>query len=76
MRGRPPSLLHAMPSSRYSLAIVENGDANLDGEAGGPVEAVPGGVCRGTGVRLERDVGPHRGARGARTGSGPGGTSI
>ena len=49
----------------YSLAIVEDGDANLDGEAGGPVEAVPGGVGGGAGVSLERDVWSHR--RGWRT---------
>ena len=60
MRGRPPSLLHAMQGSRYSLAIVENGDANLDGEAGGPVETVPGCVGWRAGVRLERDVRTHR----------------
>ena len=48
----------------YSLAIVEDGDANLDGEAGGPVEAVPGGVGGGAGVSLERDVWSHgRGGR-------------
>ena len=64
MRGRPPPFLHAMPGSRYSLAIVEDGDANLDGEAGGPVEAVPGGVGGGAGVSLERDVWSHgRGGR-------------
>ena len=49
-----------MQGSRYSLAIVENGDANLDGEAGGPVEAVPGCVGWRAGVRLERDVRTHR----------------
>ena len=43
----------------YLLAIVQDGDANLDGEAGSAVEAVPGGVGRGAGVRLEGDVGPH-----------------
>ena len=58
--GAPPSLLHAMPRSRYSLAIVENGDANLDGEAGRPVETVPGCVGWRAGVRLERDVRTHR----------------
>ena len=58
--GAPPPFLHAMPGSRYSLAIVENGDANLDGEAGGPVETVPGCVGWRAGVRLERDVRTHR----------------
>ena len=51
---------------KYLLAIVENRDANFNGETGCPVETVPGGVGRGTGVGLEGDVGPH-GRRG-RTG--------
>ena len=56
----------------YSLAIVEDGDANLDGEAGGPVEAVPGGVGGGAGVGLERDVWSHRGGRWTWLRGGPG----
>ena len=56
----------------YSLAIVEDGDANLDGEAGGPVEAVPGGVGGGAGVSLERDVWSHRRGRWTWLRGGPG----
>ena len=63
-------------TNKNLLAIVENGPADLDGEAGGPVEAVPGGVCRRAGVRLEGDVGPHGGAGGPGPGGRPGGTSI
>ena len=60
----------------HSLAVVEDGDADLDGETGGAVEAVPGGVGRGAGVRLEGDVRPHRGRGGAGLGGGPGRTGI
>ena len=59
-----------------SLAVVENGTVDLDGEAGRPVEAVPGRVGRGTGVRLEGDVGPHGGRGRPRPRRGPGGTGI
>ena len=60
----------------YLLAVVEDGAADLDGEAGGPVKAVPGGVCGRAGVRLEGDVGPHGGRGRPRPGRGPGGTCI
>ena len=60
----------------YSLAVVENGPVDFDGEAGGAVEAVPGGVGRGTGVRLEGDVGPHGGRGRPWPRRGPGGTGI
>ena len=60
----------------YLLAVVEDGAADLDGEAGGAVEAVPGSVGRGAGVRLEGDVGPHGGRGRPRPGRGPGGTCI
>ena len=60
----------------YSLAVVENGPVDLDGEAGRPVEAVPGGVGRGAGVRLEGDVGSHGGRGRPRPRRGPGGTGI
>lgn len=43
-----------------TLAIVEDGLANLDGEAGGTIEAVPLGICLRACVRLECNVGPHR----------------
>ena len=52
-------------STGNSLAIVEDGLGDFDGEAGGAVEAVVGGVSGRTRVRLERDVGSHR-RRGAR----------
>ena len=61
---------------QHLLAIVKNRATNLDGEAGGAVEAVPGSVGRGAGVRLEGDVRPHGGTRGSRPGSGPGGAGI
>ena len=62
--------------SGYSLAVVENRPVDLDGEARGAVEAVPGGVGRGAGVRLEGDVGPHGGRGRPRPRRGPGGTGI
>lgn len=40
----------------YLLAIVEQALANLDGEAGGAIEAVPRGVRGWTHVRVECDV--------------------
>lgn len=60
----------------YSLAVVEYGLADLDGEAGGAVEAVPGGVGGRAGVRLECDVGPHRGRGRPRLRGRPRGTSL
>lgn len=61
---------------QHLLAIVKNRATNLDGEAGGAVEAVPGSVGWGAGVRLKCDVGPHRGRRGSGSGGRPGGTCI
>ena len=40
-----------------ALAVVEDGVCDFDGEARSAVEAVPGGVGRRAGVRLEGDVG-------------------
>jgi hypothetical protein len=60
----------------YSLAIVEDGDADFDGETGGAVEAVPGRVGGRTGVRLEGDVGPQRGRGRPRLRGRPGRASI
>lgn len=54
----------------YSLAVVQNGLLNLDGEAGGAVEAVPCGVGGRAGEGLECYVGPHGGGRWARLGGG------
>jgi hypothetical protein len=45
-----------MPNCQYLLAVVEQGVGDLDREAGGSVQAVPGVVGRRTGERVECDV--------------------
>jgi len=42
---------------QYSLAVVEQGVGDPDGEAGGSVQAVPGTVLRWAGRCMECDVG-------------------
>ena len=57
----------------HSLAVVQDGVRDLDCEARGAVEAVPRGVRRRAGVRLERDVGAYgtlAGGAGLRGGAG------
>lgn len=39
------------------LAIIQNGIVHFHCEAGGPIQAKPGGVGRWTSERLECDVG-------------------
>lgn len=50
----------------YLLAVVQQRFADFDGEARGLVEAIPFGVHRRTGVRVEGDVGPGRRLQGSR----------
>ena len=61
---------------KNSLAVVENAVLDLDGEAGGAVEAIPGGVGRGAGVGLEGYVGAQGGGVVAGARRGPRGTPV
>lgn len=58
------------------LAIIQDGLSYSDGEAGGPVEAVPFGICLRTSVRLECDVWPRSGRRWPRFRSWAGGAGL
>lgn len=76
---RPVQVLELTPLTHVpvrTLAVVEYGLPDLDGEAGGAVQTVPGGVGGRAGVRLECNVGPHRGRGRPGLRGRPRGTSL